>query len=238
VRRGGNAAALLSVAALLLAIWVTSTTPVHLLPSNPTSPATHTATPLAQAPHRAPGPVAHRPTPPTVRPGSVFGLFDYLTLGAIAALLIAFLVTAVRRRNRRPRRSREAVPELSPDVFKALQVPPTLVEAAERQLRAIHEGSPRNAIVACWMELERTCRDTGFARASSETSAEFTGRILAHYSVDAGAVDLLAGLYREARYSEHQLSELHRGRAVSSLERILGDLRVSPGHATAPVSRV
>lgn len=236
MRRGGYAAALLSVAVLVLAVWVTSTRPVHLLPSNPTSAAAHTSTPLAQLPHRTHGPVAHRPVPRTVKPGSVFGLFDYLTLGVIGALLVAFLVTAVRRRNRRPRRSREAVPELVPEAFRALQVPPTLVEVAERQLRAIHDGSPRNAIVACWMELERTCADTGFPRASSETSAEFTGRILAHYSMDAGPVDSLAGLYREARFSEHQLSELHRGRAVASLERILGDLRDSLGHATAPVS--
>ena len=49
--------------------------------------------------------------------------------------------------------------------------------------------------------------------------------MLAHYAVDAGSVRALAALYREARFSEHQLTESERDRALAALEQILSNLR-------------
>ena len=226
--RRGSWAVLLSIAVLVLAVWVTSADPVHLLPDSPTAATHRSSTTHNQTP---PG-ILQKPTlQPPVRQVKefTFGLVGYLILGAVAAALLAYLFSAVILRERR----REGGPGTwSPPRrlprSDALDVPESLRRAAERQLVVIREGSPRNAIVACWMELERACRESGFPRRPAETSSEFTERMLARYVVDltqAGTtVDTLAALYREARFSTHPMVELDRERAVATLEAILASL--------------
>lgn len=109
-----------------------------------------------------------------------------------------------------------------------------LPEVAERDLdldveaarTALSAGAPRNAIVACWMQLEGDATRAGLPRLVAETSAEYTERVVASSSVDAAPIGELAALYREARFSGHSLSDEHRNRALSALqqvERALGD---------------
>ena len=59
------------------------------------------------------------------------------------------------------------------------------------------------------------------SRVSSETSAEYVARVVASGSVNAGPIGELAALYREARFSRHDLGDEHRARAFASLERAL-----------------
>lgn len=209
---------------LLLAVWVTSTEPVHLLSQGAGSRGGG-GTPPAAAQHQQPAHPSptHRPPAPH-RAHLAFGPVGYLTLGLVAAGLLAFLATVVMRRNRRQKWATTSLDEEVVDAVAALGIPPRIAETTERQLRTIHEGTPRNAIVACWMELDQTCRETGLARSPAETSTEFTARVLSHYAVAADAVDTLATLYREARFSEHTLSERHRQQAVAALEQILANL--------------
>jgi hypothetical protein len=85
---------------------------------------------------------------------------------------------------------------------------------------ALVAGSPRNAIVACWMQLEREASDAGLARLAPETPTEYVERVIASTSVDPAPIGELAALYREARFSDHDLPDDHRARALVALDRV------------------
>lgn len=121
---------------------------------------------------------------------------------------------------RRRRRSSE-MGEPLPDVDDAL----VSVDGVAAR-RALAEGTPRNAIVACWMQLERDAAAAGLARLESETSAEYVERVVEASSVDPGPIRDLSALFREARFSDHVLGEGHRQRAVEALGRVEAALRI------------
>ena len=56
----------------------------------------------------------------------------------------------------------------------------------ERQLDALHHGTPRNAIVACWLELEDTVRASGVVPQPHQTAEELTRPVLRALDVDRG----------------------------------------------------
>ncbi|MEP7113519.1 MAG: DUF4129 domain-containing protein [Ilumatobacteraceae bacterium] len=97
---------------------------------------------------------------------------------------------------------------------------------------ALAVGNPRNAIVGCWIQLERDAAAAGLPRAAAETSAEFVERVVAAASVDVVPIGELAALYREARFSVHELRDDHRARALAALNRVAAALRRSVGVAT------
>jgi hypothetical protein len=92
---------------------------------------------------------------------------------------------------------------------------------------ALAGGSPRNAIVACWMQLERDAAAAGLSRSAAETSAEYIERVVAESSVDPAPIGELAALYREARFSRHELGDDHRTRAFATLSSVAAGLRRS-----------
>jgi hypothetical protein len=115
-----------------------------------------------------------------------------------------------------------------------------LPEVSERDLTvdvdaaraALASGSPRNAIVACWMQLERDAAAAGLSRSAAETSVEYIERVVAGSSVDPAPIGELAALYREARFSRHELRDDHRTRAITALSRVAAALRCSVGTPT------
>lgn len=90
--------------------------------------------------------------------------------------------------------------------------------------RALSGGTPRNAIVACWQHLESAAEARGLPRRPAETSAEYVARVIATTASDTGPIEDLAALYREARFSEHELGEDHRARAADALDRVVASL--------------
>ena len=110
-----------------------------------------------------------------------------------------------------------------------------LPEVAERELAgdveaarvALAGGSRRNAIVACWMQLERDAAAAGLPSDEAETSTEYVERMVAASSVDPAPIRELAALYREARFSRHELRDDHRARALAALNRVEAVLRPS-----------
>lgn len=136
-------------------------------------------------------------------------------LGGIAlALLLAVVVLAIRviRRRRHaapPESAREA-----PD--RALLTD----RRAARQARMLREGSPREAIIATWLDLERLVATAGVPRRPSETSSELVVRVLDDREVPAAALTDLAALFREARFSTHELTEALRERAAGDLDAV------------------
>lgn len=104
-----------------------------------------------------------------------------------------------------------------------------VVADAGGQLAALEQGLPRNAIVACWMRLEDAAARVGLPRRESETSAEFTRRVIGTHLVGTTAIERLAALYREARFSHHPMTEADRDTARAALETLHQGLRRATG---------
>jgi hypothetical protein len=143
------------------------------------------------------------------------------------------VIDAVRTRGRRrPRSSRPAPAEdLEFDVLERPEVLRRhLAEGAARQRDLLRSGTPRNAIVQVWSRFETLASQVGATRRPWETSSEFTLRVLEAVDADSTAVTRLAALYREARFSDHELTEEHRAEAVAALEVIHAGLATArPG---------
>jgi hypothetical protein len=103
--------------------------------------------------------------------------------------------------------------------------PPTrlaraLTEDAGRQRALLAEGSPRNGIVHCWHRLEELAGEAGLGRRAWETPGEFALRLLTTVEADEDAAYSLTRLYREARFSHHELAESARDEALEALATI------------------
>jgi hypothetical protein len=127
-----------------------------------------------------------------------------------------------RRRRRRRRRAGSGAEE--PD-FAVVQPARAVAEQMLRDAEAQREelatgGTPRNAVVACWHRFETQAAAAGVPRRPWETSSEYTMRVLDLVDAHQPAVSRLGGLYREARFSEHELTEEHRREALAALDAI------------------
>lgn len=145
-------------------------------------------------------------------------VWAFVFVGAATFLaLVVFLLLQVRNQAGRRRRgsAREAV------AFATLDDPARLAEEivadAASQDAVLRAGDPRNAIVAAWQRFEVQGEAAGVGRERWETSSEYALRILDLVSADSGATNRLAGLYREARFSEHPITEEHRTEALEAL---------------------
>jgi|KBSMisStandDraft_5_1062788.scaffolds.fasta_scaffold50994_2 hypothetical protein len=167
------------------------------------------------------------PAEPVINDSTASSRFSSAPLQIVAVLIVlaAVFTLAVfggswrpnwRRRLRMPRhREIDALPE--PEHGLVVDI-----DAARAALAA---GEPRNAIVACWMQLERDAAEAGLERTKAETSAEYAERVVALSSVDAIPIGELAALYREARFSRHDMNDDHRSRAFTALDRVVAALR-------------
>lgn len=111
------------------------------------------------------------------------------------------------------------------DVLPETAVAEALRDDVDAQLAVVEGGSPRNGIVGCWLRLEDIVGRAGMPRNAWETSAEYTVRILKALDIDPRPIGRLAGLYREARFSEHELDETARRAATSALRALHADLQ-------------
>lgn len=154
--------------------------------------------------------------------GAHWGSFFAQLVGVLLIVLVLAVVVAVGRAGRWPRLGRRGLHER-----RDRHVTP-LPEVLEHEVKvdvdaaraALASGAPRNAIVACWMQLERDAAAAGLARDAAETSTEYVERVVAQSSVDPAPIGELAVLYREARFSRHELRDDHRVRALAALNRV------------------
>ena len=152
-------------------------------------------------------------------------LFGYLA--ALAALIVIVLVVRTRGvtvgRSGWPRWPRNVS---AGDDLPEIEQPDLMAEVAAAD-EALGVGSPKNAIVACWMQLERGVAASGLERLPAETSLEYVERVVAASSVRPEPIQELADLYREARFSRHDMSEADRGRARVLLRDVVEAVRHS-----------
>lgn len=112
------------------------------------------------------------------------------------------------------------------DRFRTLaEVADAIVADAEAHRAALRDGSPRNAIVECWLALEASVETAGVEYDPALTSSELTSTVLQRFPVDAAAVERLGALYREARFSTHELAEPERLAALDALDAVHAGLR-------------
>lgn len=212
------------VVAVLLVVWVSAAGPVTFWRSIEFGDSEFDAPPPTTVVAEAP---ATTVPAGTSKPADLGWLLSaLLMLGAVAlvAALAWWLATRDWTRRRRPRRVApfQPLPEIAPD---------ELLDAADEFDLLIARGSARNAIVACWVRLEEAVDQAGIARDPAETSTEMTGRVLGVYDVDAQAVGTLAALYREARFSTHEMHEGHRRTAQATLAEIRRQLHEAAARA-------
>ena len=141
----------------------------------------------------------------------VWWVLGGIALALLLAVVVVLAIRVIRRRWRAapPESAREA-----PD--RALLTD----RRAARQARMLREGSPREAIIATWLDLERLVATAGVPRRPSETSSELVVRVLDDREVPAAALTDLAALFREARFSTHELTEALRERAAGDLDAV------------------
>jgi hypothetical protein len=154
------------------------------------------------------------------------GTMEILLLVAVVAVL-GFLVTVAARAVRRRAGARDERESVDFTVLDDSQrVVEQMVADAAEQEAVLRDGEPRNAIVAAWSRFEVQGERAGVGRRGSETSSEYAIRILDLVAADSGAVNRLAGLYREARFSEHEMTEEHRAAALDALAGVRRSLGV------------
>ena len=141
-----------------------------------------------------------------------------IALWTLIALATALVVAKLWRERpsfgwRRRRRPEEPF-DLLPDVARTVSA-----DAAE-QRAALRTGAPRDAIVACWLRLEASVVAAGVERRPSDTSTELVERVLTEHQVNPNSLAALAGLYREARFSDHEMHEAARATAISALDQV------------------
>jgi hypothetical protein len=232
-------AAVLAAALLVLVLvtWAASIGPGGVLeggglPAQRSTPSTSESTPSGSVTPRSDDQQRLRDSTPRARPWvrTIAFLVELATFCLVLVLLFRFarwlreVYDARRRRDERP-------DEVAFDVVEApAVVRREILHDAEAQRRVLLAGTPGNAIVECWDRFETQAAAAGLARRPSETSSEFTLRILELAAADDRAVSRLAALYREARFSRHAMSEAHRTEALEALAVIHDGLR-------APASR-
>lgn len=223
-RRGGVFAAAIATGLVVL-VWAAAAGPVAILSDSGRRfvfrppPPTPTATPSGAGVETLRE--ATRDVERTLDLGWLGGLVVWTLL--LAAVLAAFLGLRQLWVNRW--RPPERPADVDFDVLPEAAVSEALQADVTRQLAAVQEGSPRNGIVRCWLRLEEGVAAAGLPRSPWETSAEFTVRILHALDLDPRAIGELSRLYREARFSEHELGEPARTAARSALQQLHSDLR-------------
>ncbi len=214
-----------AVVALLLVVVAAASGPVDVVTA-PVSSATATlpsVTPTSAPATRTPD-LATRTLPGQAEIPELPELVVFLVKVLVYALGLFILVLLGQAAWRGAPRWRSRT--LPPTVVVALpDVPEELTASADARMALLMQGSPRNAVVACWLDLEETAASAGLPRAAHETSAEYTTRVLTIWRVGPQSLSGLAALYREARFSRHPLTEEHRAKAIDQLTTLHEDLR-------------
>jgi hypothetical protein len=223
-----------ALAGLALLTVVTASTPVDVVAqprsvggnaSVVTPPSTPMSSPTATTPTT--GPFADLSQLPEL-PAAVVALIQLVVVGL--CLWVLYLILRYAWRNV-PRMSSRTIPRRPLQALPAL--PDELVETADARLALLRAGEPRNAIVACWVDLEDSASAAGLPRHPAETAAEYTVRVLHTWDIAPAALGGLAELYREARYSRHPVTEQHRKEAIARLMTIHADLQQVADEAAA-----
>ena len=165
--------------------------------------------------------------PPTMDDPGIDPLLVVLAVlvAVAAALAIWYLATVLRRRGGPGEVDEPAGDAVLGDALEGVPTGRELHEAVARAERALADLPPGDAVVAAWMELERTAASGGIERDPAQTPTEFTLAVLDRTDADPGAVRDLLRLYLPARFSDHTVTPDDVRAARVALGRIGDALR-------------
>lgn len=213
---------LVLVAASLAARGAGWTSPAAPAPATHTSSARPEAGPTAAItpPASRPPQREHSPLPRLHPPTWV--------LVAVLAVLGAALLAGTGRyarsrwRLRRPRRPR-GEPPAEPTGFAEPDRRP-LADAAELALAEVDQPDAREAVIRSWLMVGAAAAQAGVPPRPAETATEYAARIAEEFYVPVPMLTRLAELYREARFSAHEVAGGQRAEARDLLEQLSADL--------------
>ena len=206
---------------LLLVTWAATIGPDEVVRGEGNPPSYATTLPTSETTTAAPPTSDARPHGSGDR-DLLFTIVTILASLLAAVVMLAAVLSLLRWLLTRDWRRHRREPEPEEIQFDPLDAPAeiarTMVARAREQQAVLAEGSPRNAIVACWHHFEEQAALAGVRRQGWETSSEFTLRVLDRLSADSAAVTTLAELYRAARHSTHEITEADRAEAQVALD--------------------
>jgi hypothetical protein len=99
--------------------------------------------------------------------------------------------------------------------------PGAAAEAVQAAIAALEaDTDPRGAVIAAYAAMQRTLAAHGLRRSPSEAPREFLGRVLVSSRAAERDATTLTGLFEEARFSTHPISERTRERALAALRSL------------------
>jgi hypothetical protein len=96
------------------------------------------------------------------------------------------------------------------------------VEAAMEALDS--DRDPRGAVIAAYAAMERTLALHDLGRLASEAPREYLRRVLAASEAPTRQATIITGLFEEARFSTHPISEHARSRTLAALSALRAGL--------------
>jgi hypothetical protein len=100
-----------------------------------------------------------------------------------------------------------------------------LIDDTLEDLRA--EKDPRRAIIKAYARMERLFEAYGVPRLPAEAPMEYLGRALGELRASGAALGRLTGLYQWAKFSSHDVAEMMREDAITSLTQVRDELRAN-----------
>jgi hypothetical protein len=162
-------------------------------------------------------------------PGWLLSAIGQLLLAGLVVLVVVLVIRLVPGFRSPPRRPEEpALPLTGSDGRRLAEQASRTVQQG---LAGLRRGDREQAIINCWLRLQELVSAVGYRPAESQTSSELVASWQRVLPVSAPALEELAELYREARFSSHRMSAESLERATAALNRLHAELRtVRPGH--------
>ncbi|GGB70518.1 hypothetical protein N798_12290 [Knoellia flava TL1] len=207
--------------ALLLAAWVSGAGPIAAFTTPGLSPPTDDEFGELVQPDtgdaRQPEGERTRPLEDNELVANVVAWTLRVVLVLIVAVVVLLVVRALLRRLRRD-------PVTPKDEVEAPVLPDVLVAGVRASEAQLEHGTSTEAVINAWLTLERTAAEVGLEDDVARTPAELVGAVLGDFDVDRVAIERLADLYREARFSVHPIGETQRAEAREALRSVREDL--------------
>ncbi|MHA7238318.1 DUF4129 domain-containing protein [Arthrobacter sp. TMS1-12-1] len=210
------------------------------------------ATPVMDAPEapsrRTESPAPAESVPATPLPDGERIVVDGGTLAAVALVLLMLALALLTRflLRFRIRQGPDGVPPEQADPHYAgteARVPAALPHWAKESRAALAGGGADtpDAIIRCWLELERACTEVGIGRTAAQTTSEFASTVATVLDLPPRPLTTLNHLYQRARFGRsgrngppNPLGPTDRRAAAACVDELARSLASAPAQRRLP----
>jgi len=161
----------------------------------------------------APGTGLRHLTAPAPGAGSIWPVI----VGMAIAIAVVLALTVLSRRRRPAAAPRDRTRRARQDLLDSLAAGRDALTAG---------GEPREAIIACYVAMERGFAAAGSAPAAADTPAEVLTRATEAGIVRSDSAGALTGIFRRARYSTQPMTDADSNQAATALAQMRAELTV------------